>query len=69
MNIDNFKTAVGGGVRNALFRVNGFIGARAVTITQQLFLMHRCSVTSLNIGEALAPFGWKKYQNSYISNF
>ena len=26
MNIDSFKDAVGGGVRNALFRVNGFIG-------------------------------------------
>ena len=47
MNIDSFKDAVGGGVRNALFRVNGFIGNQGSDNARIIF-MHCCSVTCLN---------------------
>jgi|TARA_Y100000592_G_C5406930_1_gene286153 hypothetical protein len=55
MNIDNFKTAVGGGVRNALFRVNGNIGAQAAD-NNVSFLCTAAQLPASTVGQALAPF-------------
>ena len=51
----HFKDAVGGGVRNALFRVNGFIGNQGLT-TQFHFLCTAAQLPASTIGEGTCPF-------------
>ena len=55
MNIDSFKDAVGGGVRNALFRVNGFIGNQGADNSVS-FLCTAAQLPASTIGQTIAPF-------------
>jgi hypothetical protein len=55
MNIDSFKDAVGGGVRNALFRVNGFIGNQGADNAVS-FLCTAAQLPASTIGQTVAPF-------------
>ena len=55
MNIDNFKTAVGGGVRNALFRVNGFIGNQGADNAVS-FLCTAAQLPTSTLGQTTAPY-------------
>ncbi len=55
MNIDSFKDAVGGGVRNALFRVNGFIGNQGADNAVS-FLCTAAQLPASTIGQTIAPY-------------
>ena len=55
MNIDSFKDAVGGGVRNALFRVNGFIGNQGADIAVS-FLCTAAQLPTSTLGQTTAPY-------------
>ena len=55
MNIDSFKDAVGGGVQNALFRVNGFIGNQG-SDNAVSFLCTAAQLPASTIGQTVAPF-------------
>ena len=55
MNIDSFKDAVGGGVRNALFRVNGFIGNQGADNAVS-FLCTAAQLPTSTLGQTTAPY-------------
>ena len=55
MNIDSFKDAVGGGVRNALFRVNGFIGNQGADNAVS-FLCTAAQLPTTTLGQTTAPY-------------
>ena len=55
MNIENFKNAIGGGVRPALFRVGGPIGGRGVDGAVSL-LVTAAAIPASTIGEVTAPY-------------
>ena len=56
MNIDSFKDAVGGGVRNALFRVNGFIGNQGAEQRSTTFLCTAAQLPTSTLGQTTAPY-------------
>ena len=55
MNIDSFKDAVGGGVRNALFRVNGSIGNQGPN-NLTTFLCTAAQLPTSTLGQTTAPY-------------
>jgi hypothetical protein len=55
MNIEDFKTSIGGGARPALFRVGGFIGGSGLD-TRTSFLVTASNLPASEIGEVTAPF-------------